>query len=581
MTRPDDSGDRLPEAVRQRNRAVAEREASRLARPEPRRVGRLGHASRKKSAVTSTPSGYHASNRADDTQEEEWCGPFSVARQMIAKREEARRKREAEQEDDKETHPLDQVMDQFEMAKKRKAQPSLLWKGNVPVSSSNQSYYAKRQKRVEIQDKASAPSLFQLCVEFLVDNFEYVEALGDVDSTIRRNICEELVGKGKMNGAAFDVVAEKGIEALELVDCVEVTQDQLAESLRELLPTGLKFLSLQHAGRCFGPKAVQAITSSTACSLFAIAIGGAYLLRDEDAASLIAATAQTLSSIEFTACPLLGSKFSSSLSDNFCSTAKGKLLELSLESVSPSKKDLLLLSSSSDALRNLKSLSLRQLESVDDEVVLALLDSVDDSLEAIDLSHNHKLTDDALSGIRKCNQSGKMRSLQLCGLKNMTEAGLEAFFMHGIPGLPSPPILRKLSLNGCDHDAVSDAVMDLATKCSSMKRDNSSATPSLSSMGGFVYLGIDGSSCTDRTMEKLAATSATTLKELDISFCGHISDKGLGYLVSKASQQLSKIQIWGCAQITDEFLDGHSRVDDSSLQVIGAWMKQNRSFSAK
>jgi hypothetical protein len=83
MTRPDDSSDRLPEAVRQRNRAVAEREASRLARPEPRRVGRLVPASRKKSAVTSTPSGYHASIRADDTQEEEWCGPFSVARQMI------------------------------------------------------------------------------------------------------------------------------------------------------------------------------------------------------------------------------------------------------------------------------------------------------------------------------------------------------------------------------------------------------------------------------------------------------------------------------------------------------------------
>ena len=81
------SGERaLPQAMRQRNRAVAEREASRLARPEPRRVGRLGHASRKKSAVTSTPSGYHARKNGDDDDtapdEEEWCGPFSVARQV-------------------------------------------------------------------------------------------------------------------------------------------------------------------------------------------------------------------------------------------------------------------------------------------------------------------------------------------------------------------------------------------------------------------------------------------------------------------------------------------------------------------
>jgi hypothetical protein len=379
-----------------------------------------------------------------------------------------------------------------------------------------------------------------------------------------------------MNGAAFDVIAEKGIEALELVDCVEVTQDQLAESLANLLPAGLRFLSLAHAGRCFGPKTVLAITSAPQCSLFAVAIGGAYLLKDQDAASLIAATAPTLSSIEFSACPLLASHFFKSLSENYCSNGPGTLLELSLENVVPSKQDLLLLASSSDALRNLKCLNLRQIESVDDQVILALLDSVDNTLEAIDLSHNHKLTDDTLSGIRKVNRSGKLRSLQLAGLKNLSQAGLETFFTHGISGLPSPPVLRKLSLNGCDHDAVSDVVLDLATKCASMKPNDSS---SLSTMGGLVHLGIDGSSCTDRTMENLAATSNTTLKELDVSFCGHISDRGLGYLVSKASQRLSKIYIWGCAQITDEFLDGHARVGDCSLQVVGAWMKQNRQFS--
>lgn len=105
-------------------------------------------------------------------------------------------------------------------------------------------------------------------------------------------------------------------------------------------------------------------------------------------------------------------------------------------------------------------------------------------------------------------------------------------------------------------------------------------TETLSTMGGLVHVGIHGSSCTDRTMESLAATSAKTLKELDVSFCPHISDKGLGYLVSKA-YQLSTIHIWGCAQITDEFLDGHSRREDSSFEVIGAWMKQNRMFAVQ
>ena len=498
---------------------------------------------------------------------------------MIAKREEARKKREEEQEDEnREHHPLDEVIDQLEIEKKRKAQPSLQWKGSVPEASSNQSYYAKRQKRVQVQSMNSVPSLFQLCVQFLVDNFEYVEALGDVDSAIRRNICEELVGKKKMNGAAFDVIAEKGIEALELVDCAEVTQDQLAESLTQLLPAGLRFLALQHAGRCFGPKVVDAICSSPSCSLFAIAVGGAYLLKDEDAASLITTTAPTLSSIDFTACPLLNSQFCKSLSQNYCTDAKGILLELSLDSLAVSKDDLLSLAKSSDALRNLKSLKLRRVESVDDEVVLAILDAIDGSLEAVDLSFNHNLTDDALSGIRRCNTNGALRSLQLCELKNLTEAGLEAFFTLDIPGLPPPPMLKKLILNNCVHEAVSDAVMDLATKCCSMNRE--AVTETLSTMGGLVHVGIHGSSCTDRTMERLASTSAKTLKELDVSFCPLISDKGLGYLVSKANQ-LSTIHIWGNAQVTDEFLDGHCRVGDSSFQIIGAWMKQNMVFSMK
>lgn len=580
----DDNARELPQAMRQRNRAVAEREASRLARPEQGKVGTLGHASRKKSAVTSTPSGYNYAQlpSSQSNEPEEWCGPFSVARQMIAKREEAKKKREAAQEEEnKEHHPLDAAMNMLEMEKKRKAQPSLQWKGNLSGVNTSSSQYSKRQKRAQVQDKsASLPSLFALCVEFVVDNFEHVEALGDVDSSIRRTICQELVGKKKLNGAAFDVLAETGIESLELVDCAEVTQDQLAASLKELLPAGLRYLALQHAGRCFGPKTVKAITTATNCSLFAIQVGGAYLLKDEDAASLLSTTAPSLSSVDFTACPMLGSQFCKAISENYCSSGKGTLLELSLENVNISKQDFLELAKSSDALRNLKSLKLRQIESVDDEVVLAILDAVSGgTLEAIDLSSNHNLTDDALSGIRRCNKNGALRSLQLCELKNLTEAGLEAFFTLEIPGLPPPPMLKKLMLNHCNHEAVTDTVMGLATKCSSMNRE--AVTETLSTMGGLVHVGIHGSSCTDRTMESLAATSASTLKELDVSFCPLISDKGLGYLVSKASLQLSTIHIWGNAQVTERFLDGHDRVSDGSFEVAGAWMKQNRMFAAQ
>lgn len=133
----------LPRHVQERNRAVAEREASRLARPDrPSTSKPLGHASKQKSAVSSTPFGFDAfaaqkqsrrTTTTTTTAEEEndsWCGPFSVARQMIASREDARRKREEESEEKNsnenggEHHPLDAMLVEAELNKKRKANPS-------------------------------------------------------------------------------------------------------------------------------------------------------------------------------------------------------------------------------------------------------------------------------------------------------------------------------------------------------------------------------------------------------------------------------------------------------------------------
>lgn len=174
--------------VRDRQRAVAEREASRLARPEQPRVAQLAHADRKKSAVTSTPFGVHRSTlpKAAEGEVEEWCGPWSVARQMIAKREEAKRQREQEALENDETHPLDALMEERNMELKRKAHPSLSWKSSLSVAAAPASIYAKRQKRAEIQHgQRRVPSLFQLCVDFVVSNFEHVESLGDIGNDIR------------------------------------------------------------------------------------------------------------------------------------------------------------------------------------------------------------------------------------------------------------------------------------------------------------------------------------------------------------------------------------------------------------
>lgn len=613
-------------AMRDRSRAVADREASRLARPDqPSTAGALGHASRARSAVMSTPFGSmmgggrspakNGRNAAASRQEEEWCGPFSVARQMIAAREEARRLREealAEGEDPGAgrgaSHPLDAETEIALDRKKRRENPSMNWvsrlhrakeSGEDDGAPSNANYYAKRRRRLNRQRSSMGsgsnyvPSLFQLCVNYLVENFDHIDSLGLVDHSIRVALVERLVAQGKMNGAAFDVIAEMGVETLELVDCAQVTQDQFCDALRALLPRGLRAVLLNHCGRCFGTRAVQVISEveREELELFAISLGGAYLLKDEDVAKLIGATSRTLSSIDLTACPLVGTKFCEAVSEHFSSpvdggVSNGCLLELSLQNVPLSKEALLSLGASSDALRSLKSLKLKEMDAVDDEVVSICLGSVGGALEGVDLSGNAQLTDEILSSIRRCNVDGKLRALQLSGLVNLTAIGLEAFFTH-IDGLPSPPMLRKLDLSHCSYDEVNDAVLTLAAKAASFKRSVTEATANeddpnpesfvsdVSANMGLVHVNVGGSSVTDKSMEVLAATCSSSLEELDISFAAKVTDKGLGYLVQKVGCQFKTLHVWGLAQITDEFLDGHDRLEDGGLEIVGVWMKKS------
>jgi len=607
---PETGADDGLRAMRERSRAVAEREASRLARPDqPASSRTLGHA--KKGARQSTPFGQmfggRSPTKSDPAIEEEWCGPFSVARQMIAAREEARRLREeqqaeAEPNNNKESHPLDAATELALDKKRRLENPSMNWVSRhqrTDKESTNANYYAKRRRRFNRQKSLMGngsnyvPSLFQLCVNYLVKNFECIDTLGLVDHSIRRALCERLVAQGKMNGAAFDVLAEMGVETLELVDCAQVTQDQFCDALRVLLPSGLRAILLKHCGRCFGSQAVKVISEieNDKLELFAISLAGAYLLKDQDVAKLIESTSRTLSSIDLTACPLIGAQFCQAIGENFSSSVDngigGCLLELSLQNVPLTKEALLTLGASSDALQNLKSLKLKEIESVDDEVVSIILNSVNGgSLEGIDLSDNPQLTDEVLSSIRQCNTNGSLRALQLSGLKNLTAIGLEAFFTP-IDDLPSPPMLRKLDLSQCSYDEVNDAVVSLAAKAASFKRSSTYAASEdnpnpehlvsevSSAKKGLVHVNIIGSSVSDKAMETLAATCSSSLEELDISFCTNVSDKGLGYLVSKVGCQFAKIHVWGLAQITEEFLDGHDRVEEGGLEIVGVWMKKS------
>ncbi|VEU43723.1 unnamed protein product [Pseudo-nitzschia multistriata] len=609
-----DRGNGLAAHVRERHRAVAEREAERLARPErpSRRV--LAHANRKLSAVSSTPSGVFGSlsrprpsDEDNEEDEEQWCGPFSVARQMIARREAAKRKREEEldgQAEDQARHPLDALMAEAEDKQRRRMHPSMQWKTKLlpDAGAATTSEYEKRKRRVELSrsGRSRVPSLFEIAVGFIADHFEHVESLGVVENEIRVALSRELVGRGRLDARAFEALVEPvTMETLEVVDCAGIPQESMASALASI--GGLRYLLLTHAGRCFGKKAVEALLEKNkGAELCCLSLAGAYLLRDDDAARLLRAHAGTLQSIAFRSCPLLGGGVLGAIR-----TAPGlgeNLRELSLRDLSLSGDQLSALAERGGCLQNLENLVLWSVSGLTDGVLSGILEAAKGSLRSLDIGYNHELGDATLSAIRRHN-SPNLRTLVLDGIKGVTGAGLEALFTHPLEGLPAPPRLRVLGLSSIDHEAVTDELLRLATAGYSSapwnrgeQDDDDDKGPCLPpgcgtyrgesfarrTGAGLVRLDVQGSTLvTDELLEHVVETSANTLEAINVSYCPLVGDRGLGYLVSRAGSQLKRIEVWGCAQLTDEFFDGHDRVRDGTLEIIGAWMKKSGTRSLR
>ena len=206
-----------------------------------------------------------------------------------------------------------------------------------------------------------------------------------------------------------------------------------------------------------------------------------------------------------------------------------------------------------------------------------------DRLEGLDLTEHYGLTDASLSSIRQ--YSVNLRSLSLAKLKHLTETGLEALFTF-VENMTAPPMLRHVDLADCDHQAVTDQVLRLITEGATKRpvvgqgalqqQPHQPHPISTTQLVGLTHLNIQGASLiTDTAMESIAATCACFLQEMNVSFCTRISDQGLGYLVDPCAAQLTRIHVYGNAQLTEEFVDGNRRATDPTFEITGVWMKKS------
>jgi DNA repair protein RAD7 len=102
-------------------------------------------------------------------------------------------------------------------------------------------------------------------------------------------------------------------------------------------------------------------------------------------------------------------------------------------------------------------------------------------------------------------------------------------------------------------------------KCSKVRREEGLVAVA---GNGMLQL-LDVSLCrvvSGRLLLEMAACCATSLTELDMSFCRSVQPEAFGFLLDKC-KHLSEVRVFGCSQLTQACVHGHT---NESVLVVGA-----------
>jgi hypothetical protein len=307
-----------------------------------------------------------------------------------------------------------------------------------------------------------------------------------------------------------------------------------------------------------------------------------------------------LSSIDLKACPLLGQHaFQALLTTNHPTPRSVPLVELALEDFTLDAEtwQTILTNTSSSSCTQSASSCLTHLErlklsrctggGLTDDVIIHLLAQTT-KLQALDVSYNYDFTDTVLDAIRMYT-SPSLRNLNLSGLVQLSAEALEAFFTPvdndgTIPIAtppPPPPRLKVLELADLDQDAVTDNVLHAALMAAATTAATHLGTTTSAGSGGgsgLIRLNVQGArQLTDTSLEYVVKYSPSTIEDINVSYCTGLTDQGMGYLMDQCGIQLRHVELYGLAQLTDTFLEGHQRSTDPTLVLTGIWMKKSSS----
>ncbi|XP_073289838.1 uncharacterized protein [Primulina huaijiensis] len=440
-----------------------------------------------------------------DSGTDDWPGPFSTAMKIIKDRR----------------------------TKKKEGQHVT----STDKSESAELTWVPRKLENFICQKKWAPSLQDLCLPILAKNADAITSLECVPDVLRHKICWFLCDHRQMDSHFLELLVRESPTEICIKDCSWLSEELFIKIFESFNTSKLMVLQLDHCGVCMPDYALPATFAHSPNSLPAltsISLKGAYRLSDAGLSSLVL-SGPSLKSIDLSQCPLV-------TSEGICCLSKSLRLVLRELYIDHCQGvDAMVSLPGLLELETLEVLSVSGIHTVCDEFVCEVVSVHGCRMKHVGLADCIELTDYSLEVIG--NTCAGLRSIDLSNLCKLTDVAIGHL------------------ANGCKE-------VQMLRFCRNAFSDEAIAA----------YIDIRGAFLKDLSLNNIIKVSNNTalsisrncknLLSLDLSWCRNMTNEALGLIVDSCSS-LEVLKLFGCTQITNVFIEGHS---NPRVELIGLKM---------
>ncbi|CAL0327872.1 unnamed protein product [Lupinus luteus] len=383
----------------------------------------------------------------------------------------------------------------------------------------------------------SVPPLQELCLKILVKNVDAIASLDSVPDALRHKLSQLLCDSRKINGHFFELLVGGSPTEIRLRDCSWLTEEQFTTSFKMSDTANLVVLQLDQCGRCLPDYVILATLAQSPRHLprlTSLSLSGACRLSDGGLRALIS-SAPALRSINLSLCSLLTSSSVYILAESL----KSMLKELYLDDCQGI--DAALIVPALVELEHLEVLSVAGIQSVGDEFVRDYIIARGHNLKELVLKDCINLTDSSMKVIAE--HCPGLCVLDLTNLSKLTDLSL-GYLTNGCRALHT----LKLCRNPFSDEAIAAFLETNGESLKELSLNN------IKKVGYHSTLSL--------------ANHAKNLHTLDLSWCRNLTDNALGLIVDSCLS-LRLLKLFGCTQVTDVFVNGHSNLE---IQIIGLKM---------